>query len=92
MMLTKRQANSLKAALLPSPVRKCEQEIGEIALGIDDDDDLMLAGGVLAADVLRDEQLGEPCLAHARRAQHQGMPDALAERQTDVHFLRLDAV
>ncbi|KWT95166.1 hypothetical protein APY03_2517 [Variovorax sp. WDL1] len=67
------------------------QEIG-IPLGIDDDHDLVLARGVLAPDVLGDEQLGEPRLAHAGGAQHQRMPDALAQRQADVHLVRFDAV
>ncbi len=67
------------------------QEIG-IPLGVDDDDDLMLAGSIPAADVLRDEQLGQARLAHPRGAQHQRVPDALAQRQADVHFVGLDAV
>ena len=46
-----------------------------------EDDDLMLAGGVLTPDVLGDEQLGQARLAHPRGAQHQRVPDALAQRQ-----------
>jgi hypothetical protein len=45
-----------------------------------------------AADVLRDEQLGQPRLAHARGAQHQGVADALAQRQGDVDLVRFDAM
>ena len=48
-----------------------------VPFGVDDDHDLVLACGVLAADVLRDEQLGQPRLAHPRGAQHQRVSDAL---------------
>ncbi len=66
------------------------QQVG-IALGVEDDHYLVLAAD-LAADVLRDEQLGQPRLAHARGAQHQGVADALAQRQGDVDLVRLDAM
>ena len=46
----------------------------------------------LAADVLRDEQLGQPRLAHPRGAQHQRVADALAQRQGDVDLGRFDAM
>ena len=36
---------------------------------------------IATADILGDEYLGKPCLAHARRAQHQCMTDPL----TDIH-------
>ena len=62
-----------------------------IALGVEDDHHLVLAAD-LAADVLRDEQLGQPRLAHARGAQHQGVADTLAQRQGDVDLVRLDAM
>jgi hypothetical protein len=52
----------------------------------------VLARGVHAPDVLGDEQLGQAGLADARGAQHQGMPDALAQRQADVDLVGLDAV
>ena len=67
------------------------QKIG-IALGVYDDDDLVFAVGVLAPNVLGHEQLGQPRLAHARGAQHQRMPDALTQRQADVHLIGFDAV
>src|SRR3546814_4000716 len=57
----------------------------------EDDHHLVLAAD-LAADVLRDEQLVQPRLAHARVPQHQGVPDALAQRQGDVDLGRFDAV
>src|SRR3546814_7635303 len=53
-----------------------------IALGVEDDHHRVLAAD-LAADVLRDEQLGQPRLAHARGPQHQGVPDALAQRSEE---------
>ncbi len=67
------------------------EQVG-IALGVEDDHDLVLARGVLAADVLGDEQFGQPRLAHPRGAQHQRVADALAQRQADVHLVGLDAV
>ena len=66
------------------------EQIG-IALGIEDDHHLVLAAN-LAADVLGDEQLGQTSLAHPRRAQDQRMSDPLAQRQADVHLVRLDAM
>src|SRR5690606_27637419 len=48
-------------------------------LGVEDDHDLVFAGD-LAVNVLGDEQLGEPGLAHARGPQDQGVTHALAQR------------
>ncbi|MNM65061.1 hypothetical protein D3C81_764840 [compost metagenome] len=63
------------------------EQVG-IALGVEDDHHL-LAGSV---DVLGDVHLGQARLADPRGAQHQGVPDALAQRQAGFLFLRLDAM
>ena len=67
------------------------QEI-RVALGVDDDHDLMLTVCIRATDVLGDEQLGQPRLPHARGAQHQRMADALTQWQADVDLVGFDAV
>nr|BFE89544.1 hypothetical protein GCM10020185_00800 [Pseudomonas brassicacearum subsp. brassicacearum] len=43
-----------------------------------------------AVNVLGDIHLGEPGLANTGRAQHQGMSDPFAQRQTDFRFVGLD--
>src|SRR3546814_3435040 len=52
-----------------------------IALGVENDHHLVLAGRIAAADVLSDEQLGQPRLAHARGAEHQRVPHALRSEE-----------
>ncbi|MNR45710.1 hypothetical protein D3C85_1645900 [compost metagenome] len=59
-----------------------------VALGIEDDDHLVLT----AVDILGDIHLGQAGLADPRGAQHQGVPDALAERQARLCFVGLDPV
>ena len=66
------------------------EQIG-VALGVEDDHDLVLAAH-LAADVLGDEQFGQAGLADAGGAEHQRMADALGQRQGDVNLVRFDAV
>ena len=61
------------------------QEIG-IALRVEDDHD------VAAADVLRNQELGQPCLADPRGAQHQGVPHPLLEIHPHRLFVVADAV
>ncbi|MNJ63798.1 hypothetical protein D3C77_597220 [compost metagenome] len=63
------------------------EQIG-IALGVEDDHHLLAR----AVDVLGDVHLGQACLADPRGPQHQGMADALAQRQAGFLFLRLDAM
>jgi hypothetical protein len=57
-----------------------------IALGIEDDDDLA------AMDILGDEQLAEPGLADARRAEDERMAYAIRERHGGRTFRKLDPV
>jgi len=61
------------------------QEI-RIALGIEDDDD------VAAANVLGDQELGQPCLADPRRTEHEGVTDPLTEIHPHVLLMRLHRV
>ncbi|MNV78796.1 hypothetical protein D3C71_1723120 [compost metagenome] len=57
-----------------------------VALRIENDDDLVFD----AMNVLGDVHLGESCLADAGRAEHQGVSDPFAQRQTDFRFIGLD--
>ena len=57
-----------------------------VALGIEDDDDLA------PMEVLGDEELAEPGLADARRAEDERMAYAIRERHGDRTFRKLDAV
>ncbi|MNT89616.1 hypothetical protein D3C72_2303760 [compost metagenome] len=61
------------------------EQVG-IALGVEDDHNL----GFDAVDVLGDIHLGKACLADTGSAEHQGMSDPFAQRQTDFHLIRLD--
>ena len=40
-------------------------------------------------DILGDEDLGKPCLANARRTQHQGMTDPLTDIHPDILLVGL---
>ena len=57
-----------------------------VAFRIEDDHD------VSAPDVLDDQDLRKPCLAHARGAQHQRVADALADIHPDILFVGLHGV
>ncbi|MND98526.1 hypothetical protein D3C80_908840 [compost metagenome] len=61
------------------------EQVG-IALRIEDDDHLMFD----AMNVLGDVHLGESRLADTGSAQHQGVSDPFAQRQTDFRFVGLD--
>ncbi|MNH18098.1 hypothetical protein D3C79_777920 [compost metagenome] len=63
------------------------EQVG-VALGVEDDDHFPAR----SMDVLGDIHLGQASLAHPCGAQHQGMSNALAERQTGFLLLRFDAV
>ncbi|MGF6675754.1 hypothetical protein OKW44_003606 [Paraburkholderia sp. WSM4174] len=75
-------------ALAPATFRlgvHAQQQV-DVALRIEHDHD------VAAMDVLGNQHLAQPGLAHARGAKHRHVPDAFANVEPDVALARFDAM